>query len=124
MTSTHSSAAGSIAQGLVSRCTIVPPYILEALATSGEPAVARHAREALRHDEQLRAARRTPTARPTGRRAPRREDAPKAHGTGPHRTIFDAKGTQTTPGTRVRAEGAAPTGDVDRKSTRLNSSHT
>lgn len=112
MTSTHSSAAGSIAQGLVSRCTIVPPYILEALATSGEPAVARHAREALRHDEQLRAARRTPTARPTGRRAPRREDAAGAHGTGPHRTIFDAKGTQDTPGTKVRAEGGGPTGDV------------
>src|SRR6478752_9492384 len=94
------------------RCTIVPPYILEALAASGEPVVAANAREALRQDELLRASRRTPTARPTGRRAPRREDAPKAHGTGPHRTIFDAKGTQTTPGTRVRAEGAAPTGDV------------
>ncbi len=112
MTSTRSSTAGPITLGLVSHCTIVPPYILEALATSREPAVALPAREALRHDEQLRAARRTPTARPTGRRAPRREDAVGAHGAGPHRTIFDAKGTQTTPGTEVRAEGGAPTGDV------------
>jgi hypothetical protein len=96
-------------------CTIVPPYILEALAASDEPTLAEHAREALQHDEQLRSSRRTPTARPTGRRAPRREDvtdeAPEAHGTGPHRTISDAKGTQTTPGTEVRAEGAAPSDD-------------
>lgn len=96
-------------------CTIVPPYILEALAASDEPAVAAHAREALRHDEHLRSTRRTPTARPTGRRAPRRKDVtdgPEAHGTGPHRTISDAKGTQTTPGTKMRAEGEPASGDV------------
>jgi len=96
-------------------CTIVPPYMLEALAASDEPALAEPAREALEHDEHLRASRRTPTARPTGRRAPRRKDvsgeAPGAQGGGPHRTISDAKGTQTTPGTEVRAEGADPTDD-------------
>ncbi|WP_344257174.1 protealysin inhibitor emfourin [Terrabacter carboxydivorans] len=112
MTSTHCSPAGPTAHPTGTTCTIVPPYILEALATSDEPALATHAREALRHDEQLRASRRTPTARPTGRRAPRRDDVAGAHGTGPHRTIFDAKGTQTTPGTQVRAEGGAPTGDI------------
>ena len=94
------------------RCTIVPPYILEALAASDEPAVAEHAREALQHDEHLRATRRTPTARPTGKRPPRRKHGAEAHGTGPHRTISDAKGTQTTPGTEVRAEGA-PASDDD-----------
>ncbi|MGO4604273.1 protealysin inhibitor emfourin [Terrabacter sp. 2YAF2] len=94
------------------RCTIVPPYILEALAASGEPAVARHAREALRQDELLRASRRTPTARPTGRTAPRRPDATGPGAPAPHRTIFDAKGTQTTPGTQVRAEGGAPSSDA------------
>jgi len=95
-------------------CTIVPPYMLEALAASDEPAVAAHAREALRHDEELRSSRHTPTARPTTRRAPRREDvtSPTAHGTGPHRTIADAQGSQTTPGTTVRTEGAAASGDV------------
>ncbi len=95
---------------------IVPPYMLEALAVSDEPAVAAHAREALRLDADLRAARRTPTARATGTRAPRRADlgdgAPGAHGTGPHRTIADAKNTQTLPGTTVRTEGQPPTGDV------------
>jgi hypothetical protein len=96
-------------------CTIVPPYILEALAASDEPTLAEHAREALQHDEHLRSSRRTPTARPTGRRPGHRKhgagEKPGAHGAGPHRTIFDAKGTQTTPGTEVRAEGADPTGD-------------
>ncbi|WP_052358500.1 protealysin inhibitor emfourin [Terrabacter tumescens] len=106
-TSTHSPAAGP-----TPRCTIVPPYILEALAASDEPALATHAREALRHDQELRAARRTPTARPTGRRAPRRGDVTTAHGEGPHRTIYDAKGTQTAPGTQVRAEGGAPSSDA------------
>ncbi|NUR17169.1 MAG: M4 family metallopeptidase, partial [Dermatophilaceae bacterium] len=69
--------------------------------------------EALQHDERLRSTRRTPTARPTGRRAPRRKtgDGAEAHGTGPHRTISDAKGTQTTPGTEVRAEGAPASKD-------------
>ena len=98
------------------RCAIVPPYMLEALAESDEPRVAEHAREALELDAELRASRRTPTARPTSKRAPRREDvgetAPGAHGTGPHRTISDAKGAQRLPGTTVRTEGQAETGDV------------
>src|SRR6478672_7394831 len=94
------------------RCTIDPPYILEALAASGEPVVAANAREALRQDQRLRASRRTPTARPTGRTAPRRPDATGPGAPAPHRTIFDAKGTQTTPGTQVRAEGGAPSRDA------------
>ncbi|GAA2740259.1 hypothetical protein GCM10009868_01770 [Terrabacter aerolatus] len=100
MTSTHTS-----------HCTIVPPYMLEALALGDEQAVATHARAALRHDEQLRASRRTPTAQETVRSAPHRETTAGAADTGPRRTIYDAKGTQTTPGTQVRAEGGAPTGD-------------
>jgi hypothetical protein len=95
---------------------IIPPYMLEALAQSDEPLVARHAQESLEHDAELRASRRTPTARPTRTRAPRREDvgdgAPGAHGTGPHRTIADAKNSQQLPGTTVRTEGQPPTSDV------------
>ncbi|HET8988370.1 MAG TPA: protealysin inhibitor emfourin [Humibacillus sp.] len=99
------------------RCAaIIPPYMLEALAQSDEPLLARHAREALELDEELRASRRAPTARPTSTRAPRRADvgdgAPGAHGTGPHRTISDAKGAQRLPGTTVRTEGQAETGDI------------
>ncbi|GAA1500979.1 hypothetical protein GCM10009740_37600 [Terrabacter terrae] len=111
MTSTPASSCKPAAH-----CTIVPPYILEALAAGDEPALAARAREALRHDEQVRAARRTPTAQPTSRRAPRREDvapagAAAALGSGPQRTVYDAKGSQTTPGTEVRGEGQAATGD-------------
>jgi hypothetical protein len=95
---------------------IIPPYMLEALAQSDEPLVAQRAQESLAHDAELRATRRTPTARPTRRRPPRREDvgdgAPGAHGTGPHRTIADAKGSQQLPGATVRTEGQAPTSDV------------
>ena len=98
------------------RCAIIPPYMLEAMAQSDEPQLARHAREALELDAELRASRRTPTARPTSTRAPRREDvgdeAPGAHGTGPHRTISDARGAQRLPGTTVRTEGQPETGDV------------
>ncbi|MEO7447215.1 MAG: protealysin inhibitor emfourin [Humibacillus sp.] len=94
---------------------IVPPYMLEAMAVSDEPGLAAHAREALRLDADLRATRRTPTARPTTS-APRRADvganAPGAHGSGPHRTISDAKGTQTLPGTTLRTEGQPATDDV------------
>ncbi|MCU1535994.1 MAG: peptidase thermolysin, partial [Humibacillus sp.] len=46
------------------------------------------------------------------RRSDLGEDAPGAHGTGPHRTIADAKNTQTLPGTTVRTEGQPATGDV------------
>ena len=117
MTSTQHSTQTSTqtsTQPRTPHCTIVPPYMLEALAASDEPAVAGHARAALGHDEQLRATRHTPTTRPTSRRPPRREDGatPTAHGTGPHRTIADAHGTQTTPGTTVRTEGDAASDDV------------
>lgn len=116
MTSTHTSMQLSTTGPASHRahCTIVPPYILEALAASDEPHLAARAREALAHDERLRAARRTPTARPTGRQAPRRKDvleAGSALGAGPQRTIYDTKSTQTTPGAEVRGEGQPATGD-------------
>jgi Zn-dependent metalloprotease len=95
------------------RCTIVPPYMLEELARSAEPAVAAEARQALRHDTSVRELRSAPTARPKKHRKHR----PGAPGAGtsatpvPERTIADAKGTQTTPGTTVRHEGDAASSD-------------
>lgn len=100
------------------RCSIVPPYLLEALAASDEPRAAEHARASLAADHDLRAARRTPTrAAPpvpspsTTSDQPRTTTTPDG-GQGPNRTISDAKGTQNTPGTQVRAEGGAATGDA------------
>jgi hypothetical protein len=95
---------------------IIPPYMLEALAQSDEPLVAQPAQASLDHDAELRASRRTPTARPTRTRPPRRGDvgegAPGADGAGPHRTIADAKASEQLPGTTVRTEGQSPTGDI------------
>ena len=92
-------------------CTIVPPYLLQRLAGTPEPAagegrtarftssVADHASRTLRHDTAVRAAR--------VRRLP-----PGSGATGLTRTISDARGTQILPGSKVRAEGAAVTGDA------------
>ncbi|MGW5242093.1 protealysin inhibitor emfourin [Monashia sp. NPDC004114] len=95
------------------RCTIVPPYMLEALARSGEPALAAKALEALAHDAALRQSRRTPTAMPTTRRPPRPVTGEQgAVAPSPRRTISDAQGSQSTPGRQVRAEGEPASSDV------------
>ncbi|WP_323095498.1 protealysin inhibitor emfourin [Intrasporangium sp. YIM S08009] len=102
----------------IHRCLIVPPYMLEELARSAEPAVAAQARQALRHDASVRELRSAPTAHAKKRRR-HRPGTPPA-GTPdtstpstpvPERTIADAKGAQTTPGTTVRREGEAATSD-------------
>ncbi|MEO6999582.1 MAG: protealysin inhibitor emfourin, partial [Terracoccus sp.] len=103
-------------------CTIIPPYLLEALVAGNEPGVAEHARASLAADRNLRAVRQAPTrARPRpipgqpgqpGRPSPTSPSVDEpAVGTGPKRTISDAKATQATPGTKVRSEGGKATGD-------------
>lgn len=104
----------------VETCTIIPPYLLEALAASDEPRAAAHARASLAADRDLRALRRSPTrarrrpipGQPGQSRPAQPSVGEPAAGTGPKRTISDAKGTQTTPGTEVRAEDGAATGDA------------
>ncbi|HET7399036.1 MAG TPA: protealysin inhibitor emfourin [Intrasporangium sp.] len=102
------------------RCrSIVPPYVLETLAANAEPEVAERARVALAHDRELRWARRArqmqlpaPGAPAPGAPAPSVPGAAEA-GTAatPHRTVSDAHGEETTPGTAVRGEGDPATGD-------------
>lgn len=95
-------------------CSIVPPYVLEALATSGDPVLEERARETLRHDEAVRASRRVDPAVRLGERAataPKRSRVERGTAEAPSRVIYDAKRTQTLPGTQVRAEGDAPTTD-------------
>ena len=92
-------------------CSIVPPYVLEALAASGDPYLAAHAQATLAVDRELRRDRRTAELRPT---APRRRTRPRlARGTadGPQRSIHDAERGTDLPGTRVRGEGDPDTGD-------------
>jgi Thermolysin metallopeptidase, alpha-helical domain/Thermolysin metallopeptidase, catalytic domain/Emfourin len=94
------------------RCTFVPPYVLEALAVSGDPHLEAHAAATLATDAVLRRGRgrRTATIQPE----PGSPGMRIAPGTpdGPQRSIYDAAGSTTLPGTLVRAEGDPPTGDT------------
>jgi hypothetical protein len=101
----------------VVRCSIVPPYLLEALAQQPDGHVSQLAQHSLEHDHHLRQLRtaappRTfstpdhPVAHQAGAPAPHVDD-----GHTPQRTIADAHGKETTPGTTVRREGQRATGD-------------
>lgn len=93
-------------------CTIVPPYLLEALASSDDPQVAAWARATLVADRDLRRTRRTAELRPTASPAATARPRPQ-RGTadGPQRSVHDAAQGTDLPGTLVRAEGAPDTGD-------------
>jgi hypothetical protein len=93
------------------RCQIVPPYVLEALAASGDPQVAVWATRSLAHDAELRARRQgLPGLAPAPSMPSRPGPAPGGPGA-PHRVVSDARGTDALPGTLVRDEGDDPTGD-------------
>lgn len=93
------------------RCTIVPPYVLQALAASGDPVLEERAQRTLAQDAELRAHRAAPSAAP-----PRTLDAegtPTRRGVlgVPARKVYDARGRTRLPGERVRSEGGPATGD-------------
>ncbi|MFW5470320.1 protealysin inhibitor emfourin [Knoellia sp. CPCC 206435] len=91
-------------------CGIVPPYLLEALATSGEPRLERRARETLRLDQlryEQRARERALRPEP---RVSRR--ATRATSVAPNRVVHDAGGGTSLPGTVVRSEGEPATDDT------------
>ena len=97
------------------QCSIVPPYLLEALAASDDPAVAAWARATLVADDDLRRSRRTaelrrPGATPTRTKSPRPE---RGTAEGPQRAVHDAKNGTTLPGELVRAEGGPATTDQE-----------
>ena len=94
------------------RCSFVPPYVLAALAVSGDPDLEAHALATLAVDEVLRhgRGRQTGTLLPdAGTPQPR---LPPGTPEGPRRSIHDAGGTTTLPGTLVRSEGEPPTDDT------------
>lgn len=92
-------------------CSIIPPYMLDELASRGTKVEAAGARRTLEHDEHMRAQRNpaAPTVRASAaaRSLPTRDD-----GAGPLRTICDAKHSEKLPGAVVRAEGARAVKDV------------
>jgi hypothetical protein len=91
------------------RCGVVPPYLLRALSRSPDERAAQRARRSLDRDTRLREERAARLRAGSAPAVPGRRTATTA---GPQRTISDAHGEETTPGTRVRAEGDAPTGDA------------
>lgn len=90
-------------------CAIVPPYLLERLASLDDPGFTR-ASAAARHS----LIRRTVHSRPAGVREDPAASLTTARGTTRGelvRSIFDARGTEDLPGVAVRAEGGPATGD-------------
>ncbi|GAA3603988.1 hypothetical protein GCM10022199_04690 [Marihabitans asiaticum] len=99
----------------MTRCAIVPPYILEAMVASGDPALAARARHVLEVDERLRRARRQRTAAPPTPSAEGGSPPVGAAAGGeasPDRRVHDAGGGQELPGELARAEGDPATGDL------------
>lgn len=96
-------------------CSIVPPYILDALSRSDDSNVSKAASRTLQHDVDLRRERET-NARQERPSASASGSSPKPGTPGGveavNRQIYDAGGKITLPGTLVRAEGAPATDDV------------
>jgi len=89
------------------RHAIIPPYLLRHLAETAEPAVARRAKRTLRKDLTFRAGR---SVTAPGAEPPRTSMLPGD--AAPKREISTANNTEKLPGTVVRREGEAATGDV------------
>ncbi|MGW7405466.1 M4 family metallopeptidase [Streptomyces sp. NPDC054833] len=89
-------------------CTIVPPHVLDKLAQTEDPAIARPARRTLERDAFERTHRRLTTV--IG--APSVALPAAAEAGKPHRTIRDLHHGTDLPGKKVRAEGADPVKDA------------
>ena len=85
---------------------IVPPYLLEAIAENGTPAQKEAARLTLETDAQLRADRAESAAAPAEIAVPA---APRPH---KNRKVYSSGNTAALPGTLIRSEGQAGSGDV------------
>ncbi|MGP3979913.1 M4 family metallopeptidase [Streptomyces sp. KR80] len=88
-------------------CTIVPPHLLDRLARSGDPALARPARRTLERDAAQRTRRRLTAVVGASAVTARRGPADR-----PDRTVCDAGHREELPGRKVRGEGDEPTGDA------------
>lgn len=99
-------------------CSIIPPYLLEHLARSGDDDLAAVAQRTRAHDEAFRADREPQAERlqiEQKSRTTAKSKAKKAaadDGSSPLRTIGDAENTEKLPGRTVRAEGEKATGDA------------
>lgn len=90
---------------------IVPPYLLEQLAAAGVPTASIVAERTLGLDRGIRADREAHEPASPSLRAEQPARVPGER-PAPHRIISDAGGSTTLPGSQVRAEGEAATGDA------------
>ncbi|WP_256106611.1 M4 family metallopeptidase [Streptomyces sp. ODS05-4] len=89
-------------------CAIVPPHLLDRLASAEDPDIAQAARRTLAHDASLRAARRAGVAPGVPPALASAEPAAPE----PRRTVYDAGHRTALPGVRVRGEGEPPLRDA------------
>ncbi|GGL40063.1 M4 family metallopeptidase [Phycicoccus endophyticus] len=94
---------------MTARCSVVPPYVLEALAASGDPRLQAHATATLDVDSALRRGRVSAETRAGDAVLPQLEPGTDA---GPVRAVYDAETGTSLPGELVRSEGDPPTGDT------------
>ena len=94
--------------GYDSVCSILPPYILSAIAQNGTSEQRRRALQALSHDHTFRTLRATHSLFVDGH-ARTRAWLSIDHRV--HRAIYNAHNTTSLPGDIVRVEGAGPGGD-------------
>lgn len=92
-------------------CSIIPPHILRALARSGDRTLEDAARVTLERDAVLRRNRFGTEATEDSAARPRRRRRAVTEQPRPQRSVHDAQGRTTLPGTVVRGEGAEATGD-------------
>jgi Zn-dependent metalloprotease len=93
-------------------CSIIPPYLLQRLASLEDPTLAKAAaaaRASLARDEPFRGVR---FGERTERARAHRSFATAQRPQGVQRTISDARGTETLPGEVVRREGEASSSDA------------
>ncbi|MFD9204241.1 peptidase M4 family protein, partial [Streptomyces anthocyanicus] len=85
-------------------CTIIPPHVLDTLATAEDRTLAGKARRTLERDAFERTHRRLTTVLGAPALAPPSGAAKDK----PNRTIYDARHKQDLPGKKVRGEGDKP----------------
>ena len=88
-------------------CSIVPPYLLEAIAARADQRAARCAERTLQRDAEHRGRRARGHA--AAAQAEPGQPRPAAR---PQRVVSDAQGRETLPGTQVRSEGEPAIGDA------------
>lgn len=93
------------------RCSIIPPYVLEAIAESSDPVAASRAAQALERDAALRSRRQGRFEAAPAPSLPR-PVAPAGGPDAPQRVVSDAGNGERLPGKVVRREGDHATGDA------------